>query len=126
MIKLSAKSRNEKATEDFLKNITKGDYLHNLHRYAQMGVDALKAATPIKTGKTADAWDYKIERTGNMSIIYWTNDNFEDGIPVAILLEYGHATRNGGFVLGLNFIDPAMKSVYQEIADGVWKEVKGK
>jgi len=126
VISIQTKSKNQRYTEDFLKRLNRSDPLRKLPEIAQMGVDKLKAATPVKTGKTRDAWGYKIEKTGNQSIIYWTNDNFADGIPVIILLEYGHATKTGGFVMGLNLIHPAMKTVYQLAADGVWKEVIGK
>lgn len=96
-----------------------------LDKYGKMGVEALRAATPKDTGKTADSWYYTIEEDehGDMKIV-WANSNVTDrNIHVAILLQYGHATKNGGFVKGIDYINPAINSVFQKMADEAWKEV---
>ncbi len=88
-----------------------------------MGVDALSAATPVDTGLTASSWGYEIHSSGATSSIVWTNSNVNDGIPIAILIQYGHGTRSGAYVQGRDFINPAMRSVFDNIANAVWKEV---
>lgn len=96
-----------------------------LDKYGKQGVEALRNATPKDTGKTADSWYYTIEEDahGNPKIV-WANSNIADGrVNVAILLQYGHATRNGGFVKGTDYINPAINSVFQKMADEAWKEV---
>lgn len=87
-----------------------------------MGLDALSAATPVETGRAAHSWGYRVI-TGSQPGIEWYNTDTIDGTPLVILLQYGHATGTGGYVQGRDFINPAMRSVFQEIADAVWKEV---
>jgi hypothetical protein len=110
-------------TEKFLAYIGKLDLTPQLSSYAQAGVDALAQATPVRTGLTASSWGYEIERSGELWRITWTNTDINEGIAVAILLEYGHATRNGGYVQGYDYINPALKPVFDEIAQGVWQAV---
>ena len=95
-----------------------------LNKYGKLGVDALKEATPKDTGKTSASWSYEVtEENGCMKII-WRNSNLGDGwAPIAILLQYGHATRNGGYVKGIDYINPAMAPIFEEIAQEAWKEV---
>ena len=96
-----------------------------LHKYGKLGVEALKEATPKDTGKTADSWMYEIveESNGNLKIV-WHNTNIANGwVPVAILLQYGHATGNGGYVQGRDYINPAIESIFHKLADEAWKEV---
>lgn len=96
-----------------------------LSKYGEKGVEALKQATPKDTGKTAESWYYVIEEDqhGNPKIV-WANSNITDrNVHVAILLQYGHATRNGGFVKGIDYINPAIATVFQNMADEAWKEV---
>jgi hypothetical protein len=88
-----------------------------------MGVNALAAATPVDTGITASSWDYTIvEEDGKTSII-WTNSNVVKGQNIAVILNYGHGTRNGGYVVGRNYIEPALAPVFDEIAAKAWQEV---
>lgn len=88
-----------------------------------MGVNALAAATPVKTGNTASSWDYKIvEENGKIKIV-WTNSNVVKGQQIAILLQYGHVTGNGGYVVGRDYINPALQPIFDDIAKQAWKEV---
>lgn len=96
-----------------------------LDKYGKLGVEALREATPKDTGKTADSWTYEIveEKNGNLKIV-WHNTNIaNDWVPVAILLQYGHATGNGGYVQGRDYINPAIESIFNKMADEAWKEV---
>lgn len=97
-----------------------------LDKYGRLGVDALSAATPVDTGTTAASWSYEIERGDNnesVSIIFSNSNLTSMGTPVAILLQYGHGTGGGGYVKGIDYINPALKPIFQEIADEAWKEV---
>lgn len=96
-----------------------------LNKYGKKGVEALKEATPKDTGKTSESWTFEIiqKEKGSYEIV-WSNTNKTDGgVNVAILLQYGHATRNGGFVKGIDFINPAIEKIFQRMADEAWKEV---
>lgn len=98
----------------------------DLDRYGKEGVAALAAATPVDTGKTANSWSYKIKRqNGSVSIDFY-NSNFSNGVPIAIILQYGHATNNGGWVQGRDYINPAIQPIFDKIAKDAWKEVTGK
>lgn len=97
--------------------------LSKLDKYGKMGVEALQEATPKDTGLTANSWSYEITRTGETIKISWTNSNIVDGLSIAVLLQYGHGTRDGGYVSGIDYINPAMKPIFDEIADAAWKEV---
>ena len=110
-------------TEKFLNNISKKQYYRNLQKYAEQGVAALASATPIDSGTTANSWDYEIRQTKNSVSIYWTNSNVNKGVPIAVIIQYGHGTRNGGYVQGRDYINPAMRPIFDKIAENVWKEV---
>lgn len=110
-------------TEKFLNTISKKLYYRNLQKYAEQGVAALASATPIDSGTTANSWDYEIRQTKNSVSIYWTNSNVNKGVPIAIIIQYGHGTRNGGYVQGRDYINPAMRPIFDKIAENVWKEV---
>ena len=109
--------------ERFLKQAKETDYMCILNRYGQEGVQALTSATPVDSGKTANSWGYEIRRSGNTFTISWTNSNVVDGVPIAILLQYGHSTRNGGYVEGRDYINPAIRPVFDKIANSAWREV---
>ena len=102
----------------------KGDLYSTLAPLAERGVDALRAATPRSTGLTADSWTYEIERKDGGVTIWWSNTNVINGFHVAIGLQYGHGTGTGGWVQGYDFINPALRPIFDEIADAVWKEVQ--
>lgn len=89
-------------------------------RYGAKGVEALKSATPKDSGLTSESWSYTIEDWG----IGFSNSNFQNGYPVAILLQYGHATKNGGYVQGRDYINPALQPIFDQIAEECWKEVQ--
>lgn len=112
-------------TDRFLHGIIQKHYMNKLERYAQKGVELLKEATPKDTGRTADAWSYEIEEKPGLTTIYWRNDHVEKGVNIAILIRYGHGTRNGGFVEGRDFIEPTMRPLFDDMAKQVWREVVG-
>lgn len=121
MIKISVKGDLNKS-KNFLKRNKKISY-KSLEKYAQEGVVALSNATPKDTGFTAASWYYELRATNTGISIVWKNSNIVDGVPIAIILEYGHATRNGGYVQGAAYIESALRPVFERIADDVWKEV---
>ncbi len=115
-----------KKTEQFLKKSLGRDYLSVLEKYAQQGVAALSAATPVDTGLTAASWQYKIIQNDDGFSIVWENTNVSQGwANIAILLQYGHGTRNGGYVSGRDYINPALRPIFDKMADAAWKEVTG-
>jgi hypothetical protein len=100
-----------------------GDIYKSLDAAAKMGVNALASAVPKDSGLAADSWNYKIERSGSSVKIIWTNNDVENGFPVAIMLQYGYGTGTGGYVQGRDYINPTMKPVFDNIADQVWRVV---
>lgn len=109
--------------ESFLASMQRMDIRSIVEPYAQEGVAALSAATPVDTGLAASSWDYEIETSNGKVKIIWTNHDVENGFPVVIMLQYGHGTGTGGYVQGRDFINPAIRPVFDKIADGVWKVV---
>lgn len=112
-----------KETEQFLKRLKKQDFYKNLEKFAEEGVEALSEATPLESGKTSESWGYLIENKGDTVTITWTNSNVNEGVNIAIILQYGHGTGTGGYVAGQDYINPAIKPIFDKIADSVWKEV---
>jgi hypothetical protein len=108
-----------KKIEKFLKRVSNKDYLKILDKYGKIGVQALSSATPIDSGKTSSSWGYEIY--GNS--IYWTNDNINKGVNIAVILQYGHGTRNGGYVQGRDYINPAIRPIFDSMVEDIWKEV---
>lgn len=115
-----------KKTRNFLKQLKRRSYLSDLDRFGRQGVDALARATPKDTGETAAGWRYEIESDQNGVRIVWYNRNVHEGANIALLLQYGHGTRNGEYVEGVDYINPALKPVFDRIAEQAWKEVCGK
>lgn len=111
-------------TERFLNTIKGRSYLNILDKYGQQGVEALSQATPVRTGKTAASWTYEIRSEEGRSTISWINTNVNNGVNIAVILQYGHGTGNGGYVKGIDYINPAMKTLFEEIANAAWKEVE--
>jgi len=114
---------NFKNTEKFLNNAALSNYLNILEKYGREGVSALSAATPIDSGKTANSWGFEIKRFNGGASIAWTNSNVVNGVPIVIILQYGHGTRNGGYVQGRDFINPTIQPIFDKLANDVWKEV---
>lgn len=110
-------------SEFFLKRLLKLDIKETLEKYGRLGVEQLRAYTPKDSGETADSWDYEIHIGANRQSIVFTNSNINDGVPIAIILQYGHGTRNGGYVQGIDYINPALNSIFDELADEAWREV---
>lgn len=110
-------------TMNFLDRLQRKDYFSVLAEYGKRGVDALRAATPVDTGKTADSWYYEIEEGSNQTTISWGNSNINKGVVIAAILQYGHGTGTGGYVQGTDYINPAMKDIFQKLADECWREV---
>lgn len=110
-------------TESFLKKLRKLDLDSVLRKYGELGVQALASATPVETGKTAASWDYKIEKGKGVVTITWTNSNVSNGVPIALLIQYGHGTGTGGYVQGRDYIKPAIRPIFDELADALWEEV---
>jgi hypothetical protein len=111
-------------TDRFLSAMIRGDLYSNLESFAQRGVDALRAATPVDSGLTAESWTFEIEEKSGSITIWWLNENVVNGFNVAIGLQYGHGTGTGGWVQGYDYINPALRPIFDEIADNVWKEVQ--
>jgi hypothetical protein len=122
MISFSHKGNFER-TETFLQKISRGDIYRAVETYAQQGVTALAAATPVDSGKTKAGWGYKIKRSMFGLTITWTNSHVVAGTPLIILLQYGHGTGTGGYVQGVDHINPALRPIFNQIADNVWKAV---
>ena len=110
-------------TTNFLKRAKDKVYLEDLDKYGRQGVAALASATPIDSGKTASSWYYKIENTKESAKITFYNSNVQNGVSIAIILQYGHGTRNGGWVEGRDYINPAVRPIFDKIVDDAWREV---
>ncbi len=113
-----------KNTENFFKEMEKQSMYSVLEPYARMGVDALAQATPERSGRTASSWGYRMKIESGHCQISWYNDNVNQNYSIAILIQYGHGTRNGGYVQGTDYINPVMDSVFSEIADQMWNAVQ--
>ena len=123
MISFKQKGDFSKLTS-FLEKAKEGIKIGDLDKYGREGVAALSSTTPIETGLTSNSWYYKINRsTGSVSISFH-NSNIQNGVPIAIILQYGHGTRNGGWVEGRDYINPAIRPIFDKIADDAWKEVR--
>ena len=114
---------NFQKTDRFLSGVISAHYLRKMKKYGERGVEALKSATPKDSGKTADSWSYEIVQEPGQTAIYWKNSHVENGVNIAVILQYGHGTRGGGFVEGIDYITPAIRPVFEEMANAVWKEV---
>lgn len=108
---------------NFFKDLKKAVQHRNLDWYAKLGVDALESATPVDTGKTATSWHYEIVKKRNSTEIIFYNSNIQNDVPIAIILQYGHATRNGGWVQGRDYINPAIQPIFDKIANDAWHKV---
>lgn len=112
-----------KNTDAFLGRMSKGDIFSQLDSAAKEGVNALSRATPRDSGETAAAWSYTVTKGGGSYKITWTNGHVVNGVPIAIILQYGHGTGTGGYVSGRDYINPAMRPIFDQIAEKAWKAV---
>lgn len=108
----------------FLERAKETVHIGDLDRYGREGVAALASATPADSGLTASSWYYEITRTKEGVIISFKNSNINKGVPIAIILQYGHATRNGGWVEGRDYINPSIQPIFDRLANDAWKEVR--
>ena len=111
-------------TKKYLKKVQKADLDSILEKYGEKGVKALSEATPKDTGKTAASWKYEIKKGPNGPTIYWINTNRVNGVLIALILQYGHGTRRGGYVKGRDYINPAIRPIFDEFAKSVCKEIE--
>ncbi len=102
------------------KNVVR---IGDLDKYGREGVAALSSATPVDSGLTASSWYYKVEHTNGSAKINFYNSNIQNGVPIAIILQYGHGTGNGGWVQGRDYINPAIQPIFDKIAENAWREV---
>ena len=107
----------------YFEKVREAAKLGVLDKYGREGVAALSSMTPIDSGETANSWYYKIENQNGRARILFCNSNINDGVPIAIILQYGHGTRNGGWVEGRDYINPAIQPIFDKIADNAWREV---
>ena len=107
----------------YLERAKEAVRLGTLDKYGSEGVAALASATPVDSGLTASSWYYEITRTNGSVSINFNNSNIQNGVPIAIILQYGHATRNGGWVEGRDYINPAIQPIFDKLADSAWREV---
>ena len=107
----------------FLEKAKNAVHLGDLDKYGREGVAALSSATPMDTGVTANSWYYKIVNKNGSATISFYNSNIQNGVPIAIILQYGHGTRNGGWVEGRDYINPSIQPIFDRIANDAWREV---
>lgn len=112
-----------KKTESFLAKMRVGDVFKILEKYGEKGVAALAAATPVDTGETSQSWSYEIRQRGGSHSIVFHNSHIVNGVNIAIILQYGHATGSGGYVQGRDYINPAIQPIFDQLADEVWRAV---
>lgn len=116
-------SGSTKKTESFLTQ--RNQIYRDLEYYGRLGVEALSSATPVESGETAEAWRFKVLKSrGGIFGIAWFNDHDVNGNNIAVLIQYGHGTRNGGYVQGRDYINPVMQPLFDKISDDIWKKVK--
>ena len=107
----------------FLERAKESVRIGDLDKYGREGVAALSSATPIDSGETANSWSYEITNKDGSATITFKNSNIQNGVPIAIILQYGHGTRNGGWVQGRDYINPAIQPIFDEIVNNAWREV---
>lgn len=122
MISFTQKGDFRKITR-YLENVKEKARIGILDKYGTEGVKALSAATPVESGKTATSWYYRIVRSNGGVKLEFLNSNVNDGVPIAIILQYGHGTNNGGWVEGRDYINPAIQPIFDKIVENAWREV---
>ena len=124
MLKVTVKGDFTK-TSRYLDNLRHKKFLTRVMAYADQGTQALSQLTPYDTGFTASSWYSEIEETDDTLTIYWKNSHINNGVPIAIILQYGHGTGTGGYVAGRDYINPAIQPIFDEIAETIREEVRG-
>lgn len=122
MVKIKTRG-NFNNTLKFFDRALNRSYIQILKQYGERGVQALSSATPVDTGRTAQSWEYRIEQSSGSIRIYWVNTNIQNGIPIAIILQTGHGTGTGGYVQGRDYINPAVRPIFDKIAADVWRDI---
>lgn len=123
MIRFNSKGDFSKATRYFKKALVASDVSDILDKYGKRGVSALAASTPVDSGLTASSWYYKVQSSRSNATLMFYNSNINNGVPIAIILQYGHGTGTGGWVEGRDYINPAIQPIFDEIVEEAWKEV---
>lgn len=121
-IRIKSKGNWDKTTT-YLKHAKNFDPVPVLKHYGEIGVDALAANTPVDTGLTAASWYYEIEKTKDGYILTWNNSNVNEGFNIALLIQYGHGTGSGAYVQGIDYINPTLRDIFNDISVQIWKEV---
>ena len=122
MINVETKGDFKKLT-GFLERAKEIAKFSNLDKYGKMGVEALSKATPVDTGLTANSWYYEIKRQNGSVELVFKNSNINEGVPIAVVLQYGHGTKSGKWIEGRDYINPAILPIFDKIVDDAWKEV---
>ena len=122
MIRFRQKGDFSKLTR-FLERAKEAVRVGDLDKYGREGVAALASATPVDSGQTANSWYYKIVNKNGSATITFYNSNIQNGVPIAIILQYGHGTRNGGWVQGRDYINPVIQPIFDKIVNEAWREV---
>jgi len=117
-------SGDTKNLDKFISRMKQDAFFSKLDKYGAMGVSALASATPVESGLTAQSWTYEVKHSKGRHEIIWHNTNVNDGVAVAILIQYGHGTGTGGYVQGVDYINPVIKPLFDQIANEIWSEVK--
>ena len=123
-IRISSKGNFNK-THKFRTKATDKSIIVSLIKYGQKGLEPLASATPVEAGETASAWRFEVAYGGGSAKINWNNDNINQGLVIALLIQYGHGTGTGGWVEGRDYINPAIQPIFDEIRDNIWREVTG-
>lgn len=110
-------------TERLFQKLDRFEISNILEKYGKMGVDALSAATPVNSGETSNSWDYTVEKQNSGYTIVWTNSNVNNGVNIALILQTGHGTGTGGYVRGKDYINPALRPIFDALAEEAWQEV---
>lgn len=111
-------------TTKWLQRMKDLDIINMLDEYGRRGVEALAAATPVDTGKTASSWEYEIKKTKDKFSITWNNTNVNNGVPIAMVIQYGHVTKNGLYIPGVDYINPALEPIFEELVNRITEEVR--
>lgn len=124
MVKLSTRG-DFKGITKFLNNLNPHYIYNRLDKYGRMGVEALQEATPKRSGRTAASWYYEVDVGEYSASITWNNSNVNEGVPIALMIQYGHGMPNGGYVRGIDYINPTLEPIFEAIRDSLWKDLGG-